>query len=109
MPINPDDLMVDTSGNVRVYSSPKKEAALAEERRRIADDDSYYAFTGPGVAISCHVDWDEAHGYYHAHSKEGFHGTGDSRQMAALMCFQAWCSNQHSYFQQSEEFGGKRL
>lgn len=61
----------------------------------------YYAFTGPNVAISCEVEWDEVEEQYHAKSSNGFHGTGESRDAAALACFQAWLTRHKGWFEAS--------
>ena len=58
----------------------------------------YYSFTGPNVAISCDVEWDDVDECYHAKNSVGFHGTGDSRHEAALACFQAWLTNRKGWF-----------
>lgn len=68
-----------------------------------------YVFCGPTTAISCKIVYDKEEGYYVARSREGFVGTSNmSAGEAALMCFQAWMSTRHCYFQQDPEYGGGR-
>jgi hypothetical protein len=58
-----------------------------------------YSFTGPGVAISCKVDYDNQRGLYLATSGSGFRGTGESRHAAALACFRAWVTSDAGWFE----------
>lgn len=58
-----------------------------------------FTFQGPGVAISCEVDFNREEGYYEARSYEGFRGTGDSRKAAALACFEAWVTQRRGWYE----------
>lgn len=62
----------------------------------------YYGFTGPNVAISCNVDYDKENHEYVAKSSNGFHGTGDSAEAAALNCFMAWMTPNRGWFRRDE-------
>jgi hypothetical protein len=67
-----------------------------------------YSFSGPGVAGSCEVKYDEERGCWAATMSTGHVGTADSRHGAALACFEAWLTNRHAYYQQSPEHGREK-
>lgn len=58
-----------------------------------------YSFSGPGVAISCKVDYDPERECYLAVGSAGHRGTGDTVHAAALNCFRAWMTNDAGWFE----------
>lgn len=76
-------------------------------------EQEHYSFTGPGVAISCKVEYSKDEECYIAMPEQGggYH-VGKSTQSAhdaALACFEAWMTGRHAYWQQSPEQGGEKL
>lgn len=57
-----------------------------------------YRFTGPTVAVSCEVDYDKNDGVWRARGS-GFVGEADTKDAAALNCFQAWLTADRAYFE----------
>lgn len=54
-----------------------------------------HKFTGPNVAISCEVSWDDEYGGYIARSDHGWTGfSRDTANLAALNCFRGWTTGE---------------
>jgi hypothetical protein len=85
-------------------------AALEEtyEDWRIEMTSENYRFTGPNVAGSCSVEYDRERECWVATMDTGHVGTADSKDGAALVCFEAWLTNRHAYYQQPPEYGGEK-
>lgn len=61
-----------------------------------------YSFTGPGVAVSCEVDWDREQERYVAKG-EGWVGfSRTSAKAAALNCFRGWLLDEGAHFEPEE-------
>lgn len=53
-------------------------------------ENEHYSFTGPGVAISCEVNYNRSTGVYVATGDTGIVATAHSKHEAALRLFTAW-------------------
>lgn len=62
-------------------------------------EQDHYSFSGPGVAISCEVDYDRERECYLAIGSAGHRGTGESPDAAALACFMAWTTSHGAWYE----------